>query len=89
MDNQAQLDLDEQSSHQQQQLDDTQNITSFFKDEKVDFGVGSVVINPNDPDIDQLNTASLVVDRDQVVFNSHISRPVNTHQLTANPENQH
>ena len=41
--------------------------------EKVDFGLGSVMIenDSRDPDADNVDTASLIMDRDSLVFNSN------------------
>ena len=53
--------MDDRLDMNEQQLDDTQNITNMLKDEKVDFGLGSVILRgENDPDRDNVNTASLM-----------------------------
>ena len=54
--------MDDRLDMNEQQLDDTQNITNMLKDEKVDFGLGSVILRgENDPDRDNVNTASLTL----------------------------
>ena len=92
--NRQSISMDERLDLNEQHLDDTQNITSLLKDEKVDFGLGSVVLrgeNEN-PDRDNVNTTSLVMggqNRDHLIFNSHshISRPVSEHMLI-NPQTE-